>query len=118
MSGIFIHDDPPKIVLPPPDFVPTEVFDENRFIASELWHDLENCYRIRNCITHHGGIISRMRYQKHIGEYALTKKILVHSKNQKELKINHEFNREVCDIMMKFFRKLMGAYYSTPLPED
>ena len=117
-SGIIIQDAPPSIVLSTPGFVPTEVFDEDRFVASELWNNLENCYRIRNCIAHHGGVISKMRYRKLISEYASTKGIMIQNVDRKELKISHEFNREVCDFMMKFFNKLSGAYYSTPLPED
>lgn len=117
-GGIIIRDDPPAIVLPPPDFVPTEVFDEKRFVADELWLNMENYFRVRNCIAHHGGSISRMRYQNRISEYASDKGILIENKDQKELKISHDFNKEVCDTMMKFFSILMGAYYSTPLPKD
>ena len=115
---IIIRDDPPTIVLPPPDFIPTEVFDDKRFIADELWQNMENCFRVRNCIAHHGGVISRMRYQRYISEYASEKGILIENNDPKELKISHDFNKEVCDTMMKFFSRLMGVYYSTPIPDD
>ena len=118
LGGIIIKDEPPTIVLQPPDFVPTEVYNEDRFLAAELWLNLENCFRIRNCIAHHGGTVSKMRYQRRISEYASDRGILLSKNDQKELKISHDFNREVCDNMMKFFSKLMGAYYSTPLPDD
>ena len=117
-GGIIIRDDPPTVVLPPPDFVPTEVSDEKRFVANELWQNLKNYYRIRNCIAHHGGAISRMRYQRGISKYASAKGILIESNNQKELKISHDFNKEVCDTMMNFFSRLMSAYYGTQLPAD
>lgn len=116
-GGIIIRDDPPTIVLPSPDFVPTEVFNEKSFIADKLWQVIENYFRVRNCIAHHGGSISKMRYQRRISEYASDRGILIDNNNQKELKLSHDFNKEVCDIMMKFFSKLQGAYYSTPLPE-
>jgi len=116
-GGIVIYDDPPKVVLSPPNFIPTEVYDEDRFIADKMWQTLENYFRVRNCIAHHGGVISVMRYQKRITEYASERGLLVNENGKNELKLNHEFNREVCDNMMKFLSKLHSAYYSTPLPD-
>ena len=116
-GGVLLKDDAPTIILSPPDYVFTEVFNEKRIIAERLWLELENYFRVRNCIAHHGGSISRMRYQKRIREYASSKGILVDNNGQQELRLSHDFNNKVCDTMAMFFSKLMGAYYSTPLPE-
>ena len=90
------------------------------FHITHTRHNLSmSLYRkVRNCIAHHGGSISRMRYQKRISEYASERGILIDDNDQKELKLSHDFNKEVCDTMMKFFSKLQSAYYGTVLPED
>lgn len=116
-GGILLKDDPPTVVLSPPDFVPTEIHDEKRIIADKLWEELENYFRVRNCITHHNGVIQNLRYPKKVMAYASKKGILVDNGGNKALLLSQDFNREVCDTMMKFFSKLTGAYYGTPLPE-
>ena len=69
-------------------------------------------------MTHHGGIISKMRYRKKITEYATNQGILEKTNGKDSLNLNNEFNRDVCENMMKFFSKLHTAYYNTPLPND
>ena len=116
-GGILLKDDLPIITLQPPKFTPAELFDEKRIIAVVIWQEIENYFKIRNCIAHHNGLIQRMRYPHKLIKYASGKGILTGNKDQKELSLTQEFNKEVCDTMMKFFSKLSGAYYGTPLPE-
>ncbi len=117
LSGIVLKDDPPRIELPPPDFKPTEVFDENRVIIKELWQALENYFLIRNCIVHYNGLINEARSPEKVRDYAITKGIILDNSGQSGLLITEEFNKEVCSTMHQFFDKLHGAYYSTPLPD-
>ena len=117
LAGVILVDDPPRIELPPPDFKPTEVFDESRVIVKELWQALSNYFMIRNCIVHNNGLINKARNPEKIKQYAAKKGITLDNQGQPELLINEEFNREVCNMMEKFFDKLRSAYYSTSLPE-
>ncbi|MFC2021628.1 hypothetical protein ACFLTR_00210 [Chloroflexota bacterium] len=116
-GGILLTDDPPTIVLSPPNFVPTELPGQKRIIAKELWQEIESLFRVRNCVVHHNGLVQKLRYPTKLIEYASSKGILADSADQKELLLSRDFNKEVCDTMMKFFSKLTSTYYSTPLPE-
>ncbi|MBA7673310.1 hypothetical protein ES703_81505 [subsurface metagenome] len=115
--GIALQDDPPKVELPPPDFKPTTVYDETRVVIRELWQELENYYRIRNCIVHHNGLVQKTRGAARIQEYATARDITVERDGQLEVQLNEGFNKGVCDTMGKFFGRLRGAYYSMPLPD-
>lgn len=117
LAGIVLKDDPPRIELPPPDFKPTEVVDENRVIIKELWEALKHYFMIRNCIIHNNGVINEARNPERIRQYAAEKGIILDNPSQPELLITEEFNKEVCNTMHQFFNKLHGAYYSTPLPD-
>lgn len=116
-AGVALQDNPLRVVLPPPDFTPTTLYDENRTLISALWKELENYFRIRNCIAHDNSLVQKARGSARIQEYATEKGILVDKEGQLEVQLNEDFNKEVCDKMEKFFQKLMSAYYSTPLPE-
>ena len=56
-------------------------------------------------------------YIKTMMEHRREKRIVFDNQGQAELQINGDFNREVCNTMQNFFKKLQSAYYSTPLPE-
>ncbi len=116
-AGVILKDDPPRIELPPPDFIPTEVFDENRIIIKTLWEALENYFMIRNCIVHDNGLINEARNPEKVRNYAIAKGIILDNSSQPELLITEDFNKEICNTMHQFFNKLHGAYYSVPLPE-
>lgn len=117
IAGVILKDDPPRIGLSPPNFVPTEVFDKDRIIMKVFWQELENYFKVRNCIAHNNGEVERLRYPDKVIEYASRMGILVDENGQRKLSLNQVFNKEVCGTMMKFFNRLMSAYYSTPLPE-
>ncbi len=117
LAGVVLIDDLPRIELPPPDFKPTEVFDESRVIVKVLWRSLGNYFMVRNCIVHNNGLIDKARNPERIRQYATEKGIIHDNQGQLELLISEEFNREACDTMGKFFDKLRSAYYSAPLPE-
>ena len=117
LAGIVLKDDPPRIELPPPNFVPTEVFDENRVIIKTLWKALENYFMIRNYIVHDNGLINEARNPEKVRKYAIEKGIVLDNSGQSELLISVDFNREVCKTMEQFFSKLHSTYYSTPLPQ-
>jgi len=55
---------------------PGRLFDENRLVADKLWQEIRNLFRVRICIAHHSGSISRMRHRKRFSEYASEKEIL------------------------------------------
>lgn len=116
-AGVILKNDSPRIELSPPDFVPTEVFDENRIIVKTLWKELENYFMVRNCIVHDNGLINQARNPEKVRNYAIEKGIILDNSDQSELLITADFNREVCKTMEQFFNKLHGAYYSAPLPE-
>jgi len=116
-AGVVLKDDPPRIELPPPDFKPTTVYDENRTVISTLWKELGYYYRIRNCIVHDNGLIEKARGSSTLQKYAIEKGILVERESGLEIQLNEDFNVIVCNTIGKFFDKLMSAYYSTPLPE-
>jgi hypothetical protein len=118
LAGVVLQDDPPRIELRPPDFTPTEVYEEDRTVISALWKDLAYYYRVRNCIVHDNGLVEKARGADKLKAYAAEKGILVERAGQPEIQLNQDFNVAVCDTMRKFFEKLMGAYYSAPLPED
>lgn len=117
LAGITLRDDPPRVELRPPDFTPIEVYEKNRTVISALWKDLDYYYRVRNCIVHDNGLVEKARGADKLQAYATGKGILVERAGQLELQLSQDFNGTVCDTMRKFFEKLMGAYYSTPLPE-
>jgi len=118
LAGVSLKDDPPRIELPSPDFKPVEVYDRNRILVSTLWEDLKYYYRLRNCIVHNNGLVHKAKGSESITKYANEKGILVEKEGQLELKLNESFNIAVCNTMGTFFDKLMGAYYSTPLPKE
>ncbi len=117
LAGVILQDDPPRVELRPPDFTPTEVYEENKTVISALWKDLDYYYRVRNCIVHDNGLVERARGADKLKAYAAEKGILVEKTGQPEIQLNQDFNVAVCDTMRKFFEKLMGAYNSTPLPK-
>lgn len=117
-AGVVLKDDPPRIELPPPDFKPTTVYDENRTIISALWKELGYYYRVRNCIVHDNCLVEKARGSRTLQKYAIEKSILVERDGQPEIQLNENFNVTVCETMGKFFDKLMSAYYSTLLPEQ
>lgn len=117
LAGVTLKDDPPTIILPPPDFVPTEVQDESRIVVSVLWKAIENYFMIRNCLVHHNGLINSARNSEKIKKYALEKGIISDDSDNPELVIDEEFAKEICNTMHQFFDKLHSAYYSTGLPE-
>jgi len=117
-AGVVLKDEPPRIELTPPDFKPTTVYDENRIIISTLWKELGYYYRVRNCIVHDNCLIEKARGSSTLQKYAIEKGILVENGGQVEIQLNESFNVLVCDTMGKFFNKLMGAYYGTPLPQN
>ena len=81
-----------------------------------LWQDIQNYFRIRNCIAHHNGFVLKAKNSNRVKKYATEKGILGDDKDEPIFLLNEGFNREVCKTMVQFFMKLMGAYYSTPLP--
>ena len=117
-AGIKLKSDPPRIELPPPDFKPTKVYDENRTVIGVLWNDLEYYYRLRNCVVHNNGLINNAKGPENIKKYAIEKAIIVEKNDQPEIQLNQDFNMAVCKTMEKFFDKLGGVYYSTPLPPE
>jgi len=117
LAGIVLKDDLPRIELPPPDFKPTEVLDENRIIIKVLWEELANYFMVRNYIVHNNGLINEARNPERVRRYATEKGIILDNPDQPELLINEEFNKEVCTTMHQFFDKLHSAYYSAPLPD-
>ncbi|MBI4304108.1 MAG: hypothetical protein HY665_07215 [Chloroflexi bacterium] len=116
-AGVVLKDDLPRTEFPPPDFKPTEIFDEDRVIVKELWRSLGDYFMVRNCIVHNNGLIDEARSPERLGQYAAQEKIVLDNHGQHELLINEVFNREACHTMGKFFDKLRSAYYSSPLPE-
>ncbi len=98
-AGIQLTDDPPKIVLSPPDFAPTEVYEKDRFVAQALWTALENYFRVRNCMTHHNGLVDKVRSAQRLTEYASQKGILGTGAAGRQLALNAGFNNELCDGM-------------------
>lgn len=117
LAGVTLKDDPPKVVLRPPNFVPTTVPDESRIIMKVLWEEIENYFMVRNCIAHHNGLIQKARNSDKVKKYAMKKGIFVDKEGQLELLINEDFNKEACNTMEEFFQKLTDAYYGTPLPD-
>ncbi len=115
-AGVTLKDDSLTVVLQPSSFIPTEVYDENRAIISALWKELDYYYRVRNCIVHDNCVIRKARGSDKLQAYATDNGILVERDGQLEIQLNENFNVTVCNTMGKFFDKLMGAYYSTPLP--
>jgi len=118
LVGVPLKDDSPRTELPPPDFKPVEVYNENRIVVSTLWEDLQFSYRLRNCIVHNNGLVNKARGSESITKYARDKGILIEKEGQPEIQLNEGFNIAVCDMMQKFFEKLMGTYYSTPIPPE
>jgi hypothetical protein len=116
-AGVTLKDDPPRIELSPPSFIPTEVPDENRIIINILWNEIENYFMVRNCIAHHNGLIQKARTPDKIKKYATEKRIFINKAGQLELLLNDDYNREICNTMEKFIQRLEIAYYSTPLPK-
>ncbi|MFC2034902.1 hypothetical protein ACFLUJ_02140 [Chloroflexota bacterium] len=114
-SGMMLKDDP---LCSFQHWYSRNMPGEKNVTVNELWRDVENYFRVRNCIAHHGGSISKMRNRKYVTRFASAKGIIIENNKQQELKLSHDFNREVCETMMKFFSRLQGAYYSLPLPED
>ena len=117
LARVVLKDDPPIIELPPPDFKPTAVYDENRTIISTIWKELRFYYRVRNCIVHDNGFIEKARGSITLRKYATEKGIIKENEDHPEIQLNEDFNTTVCETMQKFFEKLMGAYYGTPLPQ-
>ncbi len=117
LAGVTLKDDPPTIILPPPDFIPTEVQDESRIVVSVLWRAIGNYFMIRNCWVHYNGLINSARNSEKIKKYAFEKGIISDDSDNPELVINEKFAREICNTMHQFFDKLHSAYYSTPLPD-
>jgi len=117
-AGVVLQDDPLRIELPPPDFKPTPVYDDNRIVISTLWQDLRYYYRLRNCIVHNNGLVHRAKGSASIQKYAGEKGILVEKEGQREVQLNESFNIAVCYTMGTIFSKLESAYYGTPLPPE
>ena len=67
---------------------------------------------------HNNGLVHKAKGSESITKYTNEKGILVEKEGQLELKLNESFNIAVCNTMGTFFDKLMGAYYSTPLPKE
>lgn len=117
LAGVLLKDDPPRIELSPPDFKPTAVYDENRTVISTIWKELGFYYRVRNCIVHDNGFIDKARGSITLRKYATEKGIIKENKGSPKIQLNEDFNVTVCETMQKFFERLMGAYYGTPLPQ-
>jgi len=113
-GGIFLRDDPPDSFQ---NWLSVNMPGGKNIPERELWQEIENYFRVRNCIAHHNGLIQKLRYPEKVTKYASKKGILVDNSGHTELLLNQDFNKEVCDTMMRFFSKLTSAYYSTPLPE-
>lgn len=113
LAGVVLKDDPPRIELPPPDFKPTTVYDENRTVISTIWKELRFYYRVRNCIVHDNGFIEKARGSITLRKYATEKGIIKENEGHPKIQLNEDFNTTVCETMQKFFEKLMGAYYGT-----
>jgi hypothetical protein len=77
LAGVVLQDDPPRIELRPPNFTPTEVYEEDRTVISALWKDLAYYYRVRNCIVHNNGLVEKARGADKLKTYAAEKGILV-----------------------------------------
>jgi len=116
-AGVKLRSDPPTIELRPPDFKPTKVYPENRTIISKLYKDLLYYFRVRNCLAHNNGLVLEARGSGSIRRYAQERGILAEQKGDLEIQLNKEFNLNVLDTMRKFFDRLHGVYYSTPLPD-
>lgn len=111
-AGILLKDDPPgsdQYVLSVGTYV-------KPMTIKQLWNELENYFLVRNCITHHNGLIQKMRNPERLTSYASKKRLIKEDGKQIELQLTQDFNKEVCETMMRFFSKLNSAYYSTPLP--
>ncbi|MBI4304292.1 MAG: hypothetical protein HY665_08165 [Chloroflexi bacterium] len=111
-AGIALKDAPPDAVQTMLATIPPY---HKELSWPELWEEIENYYRLRNCVAHHNGCLERMRHYKKVRAYASARGIL--PEGSPELSLTDEFNREACAVMGKFFFRLMSAYYSTPLPE-
>ena len=119
-AGVILRDDPPilRVELPPPDFKPTPVYNENRIIISALWKELRYYYRVRNCIIHdNNNLVEKARGSSRLQRYAIEKRIAIEKDGKYEIQLNKDFNLAVCETMRVFFSKLMDAYLRTPLPE-
>lgn len=115
-GGILLKDapDPPDSIT---RWISTAMTGERDMTVRELWEELGNYFRVRNCIAHQNGLVQKLRYPERVVNYASKKGILIDNAGQKELLLNQDFNKEACDTMRTFFSKLTSAYYSTPLPE-
>ena len=91
--------------------------DKKFLTVKDLWNELENYFRVRNCLAHHGGVISKMRYPDTLMRYCKNKDLYKDRGGKFEIVLNADFNREVCDTFQKFVERLLGAYYSVPLPD-
>jgi hypothetical protein len=98
LVGIKLKDDPPGTF----QYLMATVNGKKLITVDELWREMENYYRIRNCLAHQNGFVNRIRYYDKVQKYVSLKKLL---------------NQEVCDTMMEFFNKVGIAYLQTPLPE-
>ena len=114
LGGILLSDDLPNSFQ---HWFSVNMPGAKSMTVRELWKELDDYFRVRNCIAHHNGLIQRMRYPERTTSYASRRGILENTRGQPELLLSQEFNKEVCDTMMKFFSKVKGAYYSAPLPE-
>jgi hypothetical protein len=112
-GGVMLKDDPPGSFQ---HWISTVMPSDKNMTIKELWQALENYYMVRNCLTHHNGVIQKLRNPDKVKKYAIEKGILVDKAGHLELLITNDFINEVCDTMGNFFQKLTGAYYSTPLP--
>lgn len=111
-AGINLQEDPPGSI----QYLLFAGTSGKPMTIKELWCEIENYFLVRNCITHHNGLIQKMRNPERLISYATKKGILKDDGKQTELQLTQDFNKEVCDNMMRFFSKLTSAYYSTSLP--
>jgi len=57
-----------------------------------------------------------MRYPGKLEKYASQKGIMADEKGQNELSLTAAFNGEMCETIMKFFKKLTSAYSVSGAP--
>ncbi|MBI4285067.1 MAG: hypothetical protein HY670_04090 [Chloroflexi bacterium] len=108
-AGVVLTDSPAP-------FIPAAM-PGSRMMAKVLWQEIENTFMIRNCITHHNGVIEETRNPDRVKKYAAEKGLLLDKAGRQELLLHEKFNREICNTMEEFFHKLTSAYYGTPLPK-
>ncbi len=75
-------------------------------VDDPTWQEIDNYYKVRNCIVHNNGLIEGARKEKTLRDYITRKKIVSEDTIEEEIALTAPFCEEVINTMKDFLDKV------------